>query len=172
MPDFIVKMSQLFFALDGLITGASALGPVRHEPLNGFVVFSELVQSFEERVRVLGRPELSSDFRRGLGHRGVVRVCDGKIKRETTTRKLYIIITYEPSFEQLGPGDVDDGVMRNFFDTLALVLNITPFTETTAGASDVSCGSSTGLTASIARLCCTEQQRGGGQRRNTCCCWR
>jgi len=42
---------------------------------------------------------------------------------------------YKPILEQLGPGDVDDGVMRNFFDTLALVLNITPFSETTVGAS-------------------------------------
>jgi hypothetical protein len=42
---------------------------------------------------------------------------------------------YKPILEQLGPGEVDAGVIRNFLDTLALVLNSTPFSETTVGAS-------------------------------------
>lgn len=42
---------------------------------------------------------------------------------------------YKPILEQLGPGEVDTGVIRNFLDTLALVLNNTPFSETTVGAS-------------------------------------
>lgn len=36
---------------------------------------------------------------------------------------------------QLGPGEVDAGVIRSFLDTLALVLNSTPFSDTTVGAS-------------------------------------
>jgi len=47
-----------------------------------------------------------------------------------------LTVVYEPILEKLGPGEVEAGVMRNFFDTLALVLNSTPFSETTTvGAS-------------------------------------
>lgn len=76
---------------------------------------------------------------------------------------------YKPSLEQLGPGEVEAGVIRSFLDTLALVLNMTPFSETTVGTSTSGCWlSSTGLAFSSMSLSTTRDTARSTTKNNLC----